>query len=87
MPYREVYQTWHMVRERRTAHGNVEVTPAPPPPDVRVKAQMARVEKQMAVADLAVHVQCSPETLAAFERGDEILAPEQLRRLRTALGL
>lgn len=88
MPYHEVFQTWQMVRERRAVHSTVEgTTPAPPPADLRFKSQTTRVEKQMTVAELAVHVQCSPETLTAFERGDEILAPDQLRRLRAALGL
>ena len=87
MPYHEVYQTWHMVRERRSAQGNAEVTPAPPPADLRFKAQTARIEHQLTVADLAARVECTPETLSAFERGDEILAPDQLRRLRSVLGM
>ena len=87
MPYHEVYQTWHMVRERRSAHGNAESTPAPPPVDLRFKAQTTRIENQLTVDDLARRIECTGETLAAFERGDEILSPEQLRRLRSVLGL
>lgn len=90
--YREVWQTWHLVRS--TARAAESSTAAPPAaraveraPELRQRVQMARVARRWAVADLAAHAQCDAETLAAFERGDEVLHADLQRRVRQALEL
>ena len=39
------------------------------------------------MGDLAEHVHCDVETIAAFERGDELLDRAQQQKLRAALEL
>lgn len=92
--YKAVWQTWDLVRPRTTAVvGDRAATDASAAAassehrDWRQQVQTARVERRWSVSDLAVQVQCDAETLAAFERGDEILAPDVQRRIRRALGL
>ena len=53
--------------------------------ELRHRSQRARVEKRLSVDDLAVLVRCDSETLAAFERGDEVLSAEHQQRLRKVL--
>lgn len=88
--YREVWQTWHLVRTSARA---ADAAPLPcaarteRPPELRQRVQMARVTRRWAIADLAAHAQCDAETLAAFERGDEVLHADLQRRVRQALEL
>lgn len=84
--YHPVYQTWHTVRPR-ASNAPVEAAPTITAVELRTQAQHARIERHFPIADLAAKVACSPETLAGFERGDEVLTPEQMRSLRRVLGL
>ena len=88
--YKPVWQTWNLVRPQPRAMA--APTPAVDVPactrlDLRQRVQRARIERRWSVADLSEHATCDTETLAAFERGDEILAPEVQLRVRRVLGL
>ena len=43
------------------------------PEDVRHKIQRLRIERRMTVSHVAQIANCSDETFAAYERGDDIL--------------
>lgn len=58
-----------------------------PPPDFRLQVQTARIERRWSIADLGSRVQCDVETLAAFERGDEVLDHAVVSRVRRILQL
>jgi ribosome-binding protein aMBF1 (putative translation factor) len=86
--YREAWQTWRPVQR------SVAAASAAPPATVaqataswRHRAQIARVDRQWSIAELAAHVRCDVETLAAFERGDALLDEPVRRRLADALGI
>ena len=54
---------------------------------LRERMQIARIERRMTIDDLAHALKCDAETLAGFERGDEIL-PESLQKtIRRVLNL
>jgi len=55
--------------------------------NVREKVQIARIERRMSVAQLAQATRCDVETLAAFERGDEVLSAQVVDALRRELQL
>ena len=95
--YREAWQTWRLVR-RGTGGPAGEARPdAAPRPRAtsheqaeaswRHRVQIARVDRQWSIAELAAHVQCDVETLASFECGDALLDEPVRRRLAAALAL
>lgn len=84
--YKQAWQTWTMVRP----NGGVKedaVGAITERVKFRQRVQQARIEQRLSVADLAAQSRCDIETLAAFERGDEVLSPEVQKRLRALLGL
>ena len=88
--YRHVWLTWNLVRTnapRLPVESPHQADRARPTAELRYRVQMARVERRWSVVDLATRVQCDAETLAAFERGDEVLSGELQQRLRTELEL
>ena len=89
--YRPVWLTWNLVRSNAPRRPVESPHPppdrAPPTAELRYRVQMARVERRWSVADLAARVKCDVETLAAFERGDEVLHGELQQRLRVVLAL
>jgi ribosome-binding protein aMBF1 (putative translation factor) len=89
--YREVWQTWHLVRpvtraplEERGAPSSDAATPSTAE-SLRHRVQTARVERRWSISALAARVGMDPETIASFERGDDVLAPEQQQRVRAVL--
>lgn len=94
--YKPVWTTWHIVRPHRAGeapHGG-----APPevavPEDLRLRVQTARIQRRLSVSALAARVQAerggglaTADLLAAFERGEQVLAPEIQRAVRRALDL
>lgn len=90
--YVRVYQTWSLLNrtpklDKLPSSISTEHSSAPAHPDLRHKAQMARVERGLSIQDLSTKVGCSPETLAAFERGDEVLSSDLQQALDNALSL
>lgn len=49
--------------------------------DFRQTVQQARIQNRMSIPRLAAEIKCDTITLAAFERGDEILSHEIRQRL------
>ena len=83
--YRLVWQSWRMLRP--TAHPVEQVTASEAVPrtdadDFRARVQQTRIARRWTVAAMASRVQCDEHTLAAYERGDEVLDREVLQRLR-----
>lgn len=95
--YRAVYQTWNLVRSRAPptldmgeasqSNSSSQNDGKRGPVHLRLRVQTARIERRWSIADLAAQVQCDPSTLAAFERGDEVLTFELQQRLRRILPL
>lgn len=57
------------------------------PEELRARVQHARIAARLPIADLAAHVKCTPDTLAAFEAGHRVLEPDLEARLRKRLKL
>lgn len=55
--------------------------------DVRARVQMARIDRRWSIDELAARAQCPVDVLAAFERGDEVVSDDTLRRIKTTLRL
>lgn len=53
----------------------------------RHAVQMARVERSLSIQELSNRVKCDPDTLSAFERGDDVLSEDLQRSLKYILGL
>lgn len=87
--YRPVWLTWNLVPTTKVATMRDAIPSVAPRPssELRYRVQMARVERRWSVADLATRVKCHTETLAAFERGDEVLHQDLQHRVRTCLEL
>ena len=91
--YLRVYQTWILLSRAPNKDTNPSVqhacpsSMAPTPLDLRHRVQMARVEKGLSIEELSKRVVCEAETLAAFERGDEVLSSDLQQSLRNVLSL
>ena len=100
--YRPVWQTWNLVRPSEIASAGVQIPPQDrvvgrsgrpaaacdsSHENWRERIQIARVEQRLSIADLARGVGCDMETLASFERGDEVIGADVLRRVRDRLRL
>lgn len=55
--------------------------------DWRERIQTARIERRLSISELAEKVQCDAPTLAAFERGAEVVDAELMGKLRRELGV
>lgn len=93
--YLPLYQTWSFTQPRRRTPSSSSVAPPAAAPSSRVAShdktfrelvQRARIERRLPLATLASHVECEVETLAAFERGDEVLPPSTVEKLERVLG-
>ena len=84
--YVPVWQTWTLVRPVSTSE---TITSAinRPLPDVRQRVQTARIQRRLTVHELARRVQCDPEQIAAFERGEEIVTDDVQKRVFLELKL
>lgn len=97
MQYQPMWQTWTLVRRTNPARRDEKNAAREPTTDAattartdgaeRERVQMARIERCMSIYELAQRVECDPETLSAFERGDEILSGEVQRAIRAVLRL
>lgn len=88
--YREVWQTWSLVKHPSTSLILEEVTTEEPLADAsnfRFRMQTARISRRLTIAELSTMVKCDAETLAGFERGDEVVSGEVQTRLRKVLQL
>lgn len=93
--YAPVWQTWNVVR----ASASVPSTEASAPADdvvmdrpsatssLRERMQIARIDRRMSIDDLSRLIECDTETLAAFERGDEVLSERLQSAIRRVLRL
>ena len=89
--YRPLWQTWNLVRVRSNAPlvatADAPVTTNETEP-LRFRIQRARIERRWSIAELATHIShCDVVTLAAFERGEEVLTVEMQKQLRKTLGV
>lgn len=84
--YRTVCQRWRIVSTVAPAvaagGGSQESND-----DMRWRVQRARIERRLALHELASLVRCEATTLAAYERGDESLDARCLERVRATLNL
>ena len=87
MEYRPMWQTWELVRPIVTREDARPEGPRPVarPDDLRLTVQRARIERRWSVSTLASQCECDVETLAAFERGDEVIHPNIQARLKSVL--
>ena len=85
--YRPVWQTWALARPRAPAPAQEAGASVAERAEWRQTVQRARIGLRCSVAELASRVRCDVDTLAAFERGDGVLAADVQRRLKEALGL
>jgi DNA-binding XRE family transcriptional regulator len=85
--YRPVYQTWRMVRPSHAHASQQEVGGASHSSGekARHRLQQLRIANRISIASLAEAVGCDAETLAAYERGDELLNNDTLRRVERHL--
>ena len=90
--YAPVWQTWtpvHTPSSRApSASGTDEgAVSASGVASMRERMQIARIDRRLSIHELACRVKCDAATLAAFERGDEVIDDDLQRRIRTALAL
>ena len=84
--YRPVYQTWRMVRPSHASVAQQEVGASYSSGEkARHRLQQLRIANRISIASLAEAVGCDAETLAAYERGDELLGNDVLRRIERHL--
>ena len=86
--YCAIYETWHMAQPGSRAappqDGALMISAVPA---LRQLVQTARIAQRMSIGSLALSIQCAASTLAAFERGDEVLNASLQARLRRVLGI
>lgn len=90
--YVPVWQTWSLLRRRPTPSTSSVVTDATTllvtrTTDLRERMQIARIQNRLTVHELAQRVRCDVETLAAFERGEGLVADDVQRRIVADLRL
>ena len=54
---------------------------------IRERMQISRIQKRLTVHELAQRVRCDVETLAAFERGEGLVADDVQHRIVSELRL
>jgi|TARA_E500000178_G_scaffold347623_1_gene401234 ribosome-binding protein aMBF1 (putative translation factor) len=92
--YVRVYQTWNLLKRVKQPVSTNEADPSakcvtslPVQQELRHTIQMARVERCLSIQELSVKIKCSPETLSAFERGDEVLSEDMQNALKSVLNI
>ena len=87
--YQRVWQTWSFCVPHATETKVVEAefVVDESKSEMRHKVQKARIECRMALCDLAQQAKCDLETLAAYERGDDVLNGEIMARIMKILNL
>lgn len=86
MEYRKTYQTWTISRSNnktlpseglQQTHNSQE--------KLRHRLQKMRIEKRWSINNLAEAVACDVESIAAYERGDELLSADVLKTMERIL--
>lgn len=54
---------------------------------IREDIQVQRIERRMSIRELAERVSCDVDTLAAFERGDDIIDDALKKKIFACLGI
>ena len=90
--YVPVWQTWSLLRQRPapstpSVTTDATTTMVTRTKDLRERMQIARIQNRLTVHELAQRVCCDVETLAAFERGEGLVADDVQRRIVTELRL
>ena len=87
MHYAEIWQTWSLLDPNAAPVQTASVMSSADArmDDFRHLVQQARIQKRMSITVLAGMVGCDCETLAAFERGDEILCTATHKRIKDVL--
>ena len=81
--YVPVWQTWSLLRQRPTPSVTADATATmvTRTTDLRERMQIARIQSRLTVHELAQRVRCDVDTLAAFERGEGLVADDVQRRI------
>lgn len=87
--YEEVFSSWFLI-ETTVAKPVVAVTPhvrdsTDTKDDVRFRVQQKRIERCMSLRDVASAIGCDERVLTSFERGQLLLRPEVIEKLRKLL--
>ena len=90
--YSSVWQSWDLIHISNSSIDtnitNEEFSPKKNTvTNVRQDVQRARIAKRLSIPALATQIKCDVITLAAFERGDDILPEGVHKRLLKELGL
>ena len=85
MEYRAMHQTWTMVRPFSTSIASDAKETTHEESKTRHRFQRLRISKRCSIASLAAIIKCDADTLAAYERGDELLDKETLLKLERCL--
>jgi len=91
--YVPVWQTWSLLRQKSTTTPSVETSHATGATvvsrtqEIRERMQIARIQNRLTVHELATRIRCDVETLASFERGDDVISDEVHRRMCKELNL
>ena len=86
--YCVIYETWDLAQPgSRAALPQEDTVMISAAPALRQLVQTARIAQRMSIGSLALSIQCDASTLAAFERGDEVLHASLQARLRRVLGI
>ena len=92
--YSSVWQSWDLVHISNTSSIDTNTHKDSSPvhkknivTNVRQDVQRARIAKLLSIPALATLIKCDVITLAAFERGDDILPEGVHKRLLKELGL
>ncbi|MBM74316.1 MAG: hypothetical protein CMK59_02850 [Proteobacteria bacterium] len=88
MQYKPVYQTWKMVRPVYSAGDQEKMDHSDlAEGKLRHHFQQQRIGKRLSIAELAEAISCDTETLAAYERGDDLLNADMIKKLKRIFGV
>lgn len=88
--YEEVFSSWSLIETTAVkpvvAAANPHVRDnAETKDDVRFRVQQKRIERCMSLRDVATAIGCDERVLTSFERGQLLLRPEVIEKLRKLL--
>jgi ribosome-binding protein aMBF1 (putative translation factor) len=87
--YEEVFSSWSLIETTGVKPVVADdVAPRDNPEtkdDVRFRVQQKRIERCMSLKDVAVAIGCDERVLTSFERGQLLLRPEVIDKLRKLL--
>ena len=88
--YEEVFSSWSLIETTGVKPVVADVAPQvrdspETKDDVRFRVQQKRIERCMSLKDVAVAIGCDERVLTSFERGQLLLRPEVIDKLRKLL--